>query len=53
LISARWKELPEDRKDFYREVASKDWERYQTELTEYKAAAADLSIPSIYHQVVG
>lgn len=44
LISSRWKELSEDRKDFYRDVAAKDWERYQKELSEYKSAAADLSV---------
>jgi hypothetical protein len=36
LISKRWKDLPEDQKDFYREVASLDWERYQTVLSEQR-----------------
>jgi hypothetical protein len=36
LISKRWKGLPEDQKDFYREVASLDWERYQTVLSEQR-----------------
>ena len=44
LISSRWKELPDCRKDFYRQVAAQDWERFQRELDEYKkplAAAAN------------
>lgn len=36
LISQRWKELSADEKDFFRQVASKDWERYQKELAVYK-----------------
>jgi HMG (high mobility group) box len=36
LISSRWKELPDGRKDFYRQVAAQDWERFQRELDEYK-----------------
>lgn len=36
LISQRWKQLDETRKDFYREIASKDWQRYQHELQECK-----------------
>jgi hypothetical protein len=36
LISKRWKDLPEDQKDFYREVASLDWERYQTVLSKQR-----------------
>jgi hypothetical protein len=36
LISKRWKDLSEDQKDFYREVASLDWERYQTALSEQR-----------------
>jgi len=34
LIGQRWKQLPEDRKNFYREVAAIDLERYQRELRE-------------------
>lgn len=34
LIGQRWKQLPEDRKNFYREVAAVDLERYQRELRE-------------------
>lgn len=37
LISTRWKELPEQDKEFYRQVAAKDWERYQRELGEHKS----------------
>jgi HMG (high mobility group) box len=40
LISSRWKELPDCRKDFYRQVAAQDWERFQRELEEYKKPAA-------------
>ncbi|GKY96616.1 hypothetical protein MPSEU_000621200 [Mayamaea pseudoterrestris] len=36
LISSRWKELSEQDKEFYRQVAAKDWERYQKELGEHK-----------------
>lgn len=36
VISQRWKSLDLSQKDFYRQVASKDWERYQKELAEYK-----------------
>jgi hypothetical protein len=46
LISSRWKELPDSRKDFYRQVASQDWERFQRELDECKkpssGAAGDI-----------
>lgn len=44
-ISTSWKRLPEQRKDFFREVASKDWARYHRELTQHKldlTAAAGL-----------
>lgn len=40
VISTRWKELPEDRKDYFREVAARDWERFQRELAEYKHGAS-------------
>jgi len=36
LISSRWKELSKEHKEFYRQVAAQDWERYQRELAEYK-----------------
>lgn len=36
LISSRWKKLSQDEKEFYRQVAARDWERYQKELGEYK-----------------
>ncbi|KAL7555968.1 hypothetical protein ACA910_003233 [Epithemia clementina (nom. ined.)] len=31
LISTRWKELPESRKDFYRQVAARDFSRFKEE----------------------
>lgn len=36
LISCRWKELSEDQKEFYRQVAAQDWERFQRELDASK-----------------
>jgi len=36
LISKRWKELHMDHKEFYRQVAARDWKRYQTELLAYR-----------------
>lgn len=36
LISKRWKELEEDEKAFYSQVASLDWERYQKALSEQR-----------------
>jgi len=39
LISSRWKELSAEHKEFYRNVAAKDWDRYQRELAEYKKGA--------------
>ena len=36
LISSRWKKLDQHGKDFYKQVAARDWERYQKELGEYK-----------------
>jgi len=44
MVSKGWKELPEDRKSFYRQTAAHDWERYQTELSEQKEAAASNTI---------
>ena len=34
LISKKWKELPEHHKDFYRQVASRDFERFKRETNE-------------------
>jgi hypothetical protein len=51
LISKRWKELSEDRKEFYRQVASQDWERYQREINDYKKSAP-LSTPA-FQAVIG
>lgn len=48
LISSRWKELSEDRKDFYRDIAATDWERYQKELTQYKSVASDVSATPLH-----
>ena len=38
LIGQRWKQLPDERKNFYREVAAIDLERYQRELRERSPA---------------
>ena len=38
LISTRWKALADHHKEFYRQIAARDWKRYQEELSEYKAA---------------
>jgi HMG (high mobility group) box len=35
-ISQRWKDLPEDQKNFFAEVAAKDWERYHQEVEQQK-----------------
>jgi HMG (high mobility group) box len=35
-ISQRWKELPEDQKNFFAEIAAKDWERYHREVEQQK-----------------
>jgi hypothetical protein len=43
LISKRWNNLPEEQKDFYRQVAALDSERYQTVLSEQR----NLSIAAI------
>jgi hypothetical protein len=39
LIGQRWKQLPDERKNFYRDVASIDLERYQRELRERSPTA--------------
>jgi hypothetical protein len=36
LIGRRWKALPEGGRQFFRDVASQDWERYQRELQRYR-----------------
>ena len=51
LISTRWKELPECDKEFYRQVAAKDWERYQRELGEHKSKAHQAHLER-HHQAV-
>jgi len=43
-ISKKWKTLPQAQQDFYREVARRDWNRYQNELEEYKTAR-DAAVP--------
>lgn len=43
LISQRWKDLDDDKREFYRQVAAKDWERYQRELSDYKRLTAATS----------
>jgi hypothetical protein len=32
LVSKRWRSLSVDQKDFYKQIAAKDWKRYQLEL---------------------
>lgn len=46
LISSRWKKLPASQKDFYRQVASMDFERYQNE-TSAKASFQK------FHPIIG
>lgn len=41
LIGSRWKQLPDERKNFYREVAAIDLERYQRELRERSPSGGD------------
>jgi hypothetical protein len=52
LISTRWKELAEGHKEFYRQVAARDWERYQSELTKYKSAAVEFDSISNFQPIV-
>lgn len=40
VISQGWRDLPEDKKAFYREVAAEDLDRYQRELDQYKMVEA-------------
>lgn len=35
-ISRRWNELPEHQKNFFNEVAAKDWERYHREIEQHE-----------------
>ena len=35
-ISQRWKELPQQQKSFFNEVAAKDWDRYHREIEQQK-----------------
>lgn len=46
-ISAAWKALSEEHKDFYRQVAARDWERYQDELGRYKEATSSSLIVQV------
>jgi hypothetical protein len=57
-ISQAWKNLPEHRKDFFREVAAKDWARYHREITQYKidsalAAEDTVKTDAAFKSVVG
>jgi hypothetical protein len=36
MVSKAWKELPSEKKKFYKETALRDWDRYQTQLEKYK-----------------
>lgn len=35
LVSRRWQELPEEYKNFYKEISTKDWDRYHRELFDF------------------
>eukprot|EP00541_Cyclophora_tenuis_P009754 CAMPEP_0116553598 /NCGR_PEP_ID=MMETSP0397-20121206/7137_1 /TAXON_ID=216820 /ORGANISM="Cyclophora tenuis, Strain ECT3854" /LENGTH=211 /DNA_ID=CAMNT_0004078689 /DNA_START=14 /DNA_END=649 /DNA_ORIENTATION=+ len=35
LIGKRWRELPEDKKQYYRDIAAMDMDRYQRSVAEY------------------
>jgi hypothetical protein len=37
MVSKRWKELPEDKKAFYKQTAAKDLERYRQEIHDMEA----------------
>ena len=50
LVSQRWKDLEEGQKQFYRQVAAQDFERYQREMDEYKKR---LGKPITFQHVVG
>jgi hypothetical protein len=63
-ISQAWKDLPEEHKNFFREVAAKDWERYHRELTQHKlnlsavamekeSAFATTTATTTFHSVIG
>ena len=55
-ISQSWKALPEPRKDFFREVAGKDWARYHRELTQHKldlTTSAEQSVAATMHPLLG
>lgn len=41
MVSQRWKELAEERKNFYKEVAAKDLERYRRELHQIEQTKAN------------
>jgi HMG (high mobility group) box len=52
MVSKRWKELPEDKKAFYKHTAAKDLERYRQEIHEMEskqesAAYSSLQTPSV------
>ncbi len=44
MVSKHWKELPEEHKNFYKQVASRDWQRYQQELAAFKKSVSSKAI---------
>lgn len=55
LVSQRWKDLTDSQKQFYRQVATEDFQRYQREMDEYKSRLGNSPCPSgaFFSQVVG
>jgi hypothetical protein len=54
LVSQRWNELNESQKQFYRQVAAQDFQRYQREMDEYKKKLEASSGPCVsFYPVVG
>lgn len=54
LVSQRWKDLNDSQKQFYRQVATEDFQRYQREMDEYKRRLGTSPCPGLcFSQVVG
>lgn len=54
LVSQRWKDLNDSQKQFYRQVATEDFQRYQREMDEYKRRLGHSSCTGLsFSQVVG
>jgi hypothetical protein len=45
MVSKRWKELPEDKKAFYKQTAAKDLERYRHEINDMEAKQESATYP--------